>query len=940
MNHNQACPDEVTLRCLLDGGVPELEMETYDLHIAECEHCQNLLQQITAEPGGWTKSVREASTPHVQDESALAEAIEALKKSPEAEAASMLPGCGEEFSLEFLSPPAKEDELGRIGQYEVREIIGRGGMGQVFKAFDPSLNRFVAIKVIAPQLATSSGARRRFKREARAAAAISHEHVVSIYSVDEVQGLPYLVMEYVPGISLQERVDRDGPLELKEILRIGMQTASGLAAAHAQGLVHRDIKPANILLENGVERVKITDFGLARMVDDASLTQSGILAGTPQYMAPEQACGEAQDHRVDLFSLGSVLYTLSTGHPPFRADSTMGVLRRVSDEQPRDVRSINSEMPRWFATIVKKLHAKKPADRYQTAAEVADILGRYLTHLQEPGPIPLPHQAQGGVKRVLRLQQRWAAAAAVLLVLLCGLGIAEATGANAISRFLSTVLRINTPQGTLIVEVDDPDVNVSVDQDGKEVTITGAGIHELKLRPGQHQWKATKDGKPIKSDVVTIQKNGKEVVKVSLEPLGSPSVQGQTTMSWKDEMVDSLVLPREVVGLAFTADGKRLATASADGALLLLDIAPGASGSASRFASWKLEKSTRLLQAHPADVDSVAFSPDGRFLAAGGKDTAVRLWDVPSLTEIRRLTAQPTSQVFLRFSPDAKALAAGTDRTVKLWDVATGKALWDSSSPGGPLAGVAIGPDGKTLAAASRSGTITFLDLATGKELLALRRDVPILTMAVSLDGRLIATTTSEERTVVLDATTGEVVKSTTHPRRSVASLAFSPDGKYLASGTSAGEVLVWELVGSSAPVILIQHQGPVTSLAFSPDGKTLASASKDRTIRLSGLATARLVGEMKGSGAVQANPKPIELQVRKQAGKTEILIEGGKLQPSEELATLLKNLAPKKDRLVNVTVATDVDYGTVRAILNAIQLAGLRSSITATDAVATPSKP
>src|SRR5207244_2968915 len=162
-------------------------------------------------------------------------------------------------------------------------------------------------------------------------------HVIDIHAVDETRELPYLVMEYISGISLQERLDKSGPLELKEILRIGVQTASGLAAAHAQGLVHRDVKPANILLENGVERVKLTDFGLARAVDDASLTQSGVVPGTPQYMAPEQALGEAVDARADLFSLGSVLYALCTGHPPFRAATALAVLKRICDDTPRDV---------------------------------------------------------------------------------------------------------------------------------------------------------------------------------------------------------------------------------------------------------------------------------------------------------------------------------------------------------------------------------------------------------------------------------------------------------------------------------------------------------------------------------------------------------------------------------------------------------------------------
>ena len=234
-------------------------------------------------------------------------------------------------------------------------------MGIVLKAFDPALHRAVAIKVLAPQLATNNSARQRFAREARAAAAIRNEHVVAIHAVDEWKGLPYLVMEFIPGRSLQDRIDRTAPLDITSILRIGMQTAAGLAAAHAQGLVHRDIKPANILLENGVERVKLTDFGLARAVDDASLTQSGVVAGTPLFMAPEQARCETVDHRADLFSLGAVLYAMCTGRSPFRASTTLGVLRRVSDDPHRPVREVNPEVPHWLAAIVDRLLAKDRA---------------------------------------------------------------------------------------------------------------------------------------------------------------------------------------------------------------------------------------------------------------------------------------------------------------------------------------------------------------------------------------------------------------------------------------------------------------------------------------------------------------------------------------------------------------------------------------------------
>lgn len=210
-----------------------------------------------------------------------------------------------------------------MGVYEVSGVIGYGGMGVILKALEPSLNRYVALKVLWPHLAVHGAARQRFAREARAAAAVVHEHVVPIYAVDEFQGIPYIVMQYVPGRSLQDRITRDGGLPLEQILRIGRQIAAALDAAHAQGLVHRDVKPANILLENGIERVLVTDFGLARTADDASLTHSGMVAGTPQFMSPEQARGELIDHRSDLFSLGSVLYTMCTGHPPFRAETLM-----------------------------------------------------------------------------------------------------------------------------------------------------------------------------------------------------------------------------------------------------------------------------------------------------------------------------------------------------------------------------------------------------------------------------------------------------------------------------------------------------------------------------------------------------------------------------------------------------------------------------------------
>lgn len=285
-----------------------------------------------------------------------------------------------------LGPPSHPEMLGRLGRYEIERKIGSGGMGIVFKAFDTELNRPVAIKVLAPYLARNGAARQRFGRESRAAAAVVHEHVVAIHNVESDGETPFIVMQYVSGESLQARVQRLGPLSVEEILRIGIQTAAGLAAAHEQGIVHRDVKPENILLENSVDRVLLTDFGLARTVDDASLTHTGVIAGTPSYMSPEQANGDGIDHRTDLFSFGSVLYFIATGHPPFRAERAMGVLHRICTTPHRPVWQVNAKIPQELSQLIDRLLEKNPAKRVGSAHAVRETLTRILAKVQSGRP--------------------------------------------------------------------------------------------------------------------------------------------------------------------------------------------------------------------------------------------------------------------------------------------------------------------------------------------------------------------------------------------------------------------------------------------------------------------------------------------------------------------------------------------------------------------------
>ncbi len=381
------CSDD-SLRLLLREDEQSDDYRDAARHVDSCPHCQQRIGELAAEDDEWHEAHEmllagdESGTGTIDRLSAHGRSRRRWQRQPTAWTEAM--------ARQLLSPPSHPEMLGRIGRYEVERLIGTGGMGVVFKAFDSELNRPVAVKLLTPYLAGSGAARKRFAREARAAAAVVHEHVVAIHNVETDGEVPFLVMQYVPGESLQDRLDREGALDVCEILRIGMQTASGLAAAHAQGLVHRDVKPSNVLLEKGVERSLLTDFGLARASDDASLTRTGHHLGTPQYMSPEQARGDAVDARSDLFSLGSVMYAMCTGRPPFRAETSYGVLRRITDAEPRPIREINPNIPEWLERLIQKLLAKSLVDRFQTADEVAELLQQCLAHVQQPTSVSLP----------------------------------------------------------------------------------------------------------------------------------------------------------------------------------------------------------------------------------------------------------------------------------------------------------------------------------------------------------------------------------------------------------------------------------------------------------------------------------------------------------------------------------------------------------------------
>jgi hypothetical protein len=574
----------------------------------------------------------------------------------------------QELSLDFLSPSQKAGSLGRLDHYEVCEVIGRGGMGVVLKAFDEKLHRVVAVKVMAPELAASPQGRRRFVREAQAAAAVRHEHVIDIHAVEVAGPLPYLVMECIVGVSLEDRIRRNGSLRLKEVLRIGMQIAQGLAAAHAQGLVHRNIKPANILLENGIERVKITDFGLARPVEDDSVTLPGMIAGTPQFMAPEQAAAGPVDRRADLFSLGSVLYMMCAGQPPFAAGNAFAVLKRVCEETPWPVRELNPEVPDWLAAIIERLYAKDPANRFQSAAEVAERLANGLAHVQEPSAVPAPKlAARAGVVFGTRRRHWLIAAAAVLLL----------AGAVLAPLYLFGWIGARNQHGG---------------QNGPEPSV------QLRLRTTLRGYTGT---------VHWVVFHPHEKM------LASAGAEGDTTLKLWDLATEKVLDTLEghtgqITHVAFSPDGKTLASSSWDGTARL----------------WQLESRTEIAKLErPSIAWTVVFSPDGKTLATSYDETTLKWWDVATQEERAQLEVGGSVRS-LAYSPDGKTLAVligwKTERDVQLWDVAT------KQRRAAPLAhfdganGAAFTSDSRILETGSLDRTVKLWDVTKGTELASL----------------------------------------------------------------------------------------------------------------------------------------------------------------------------------------------------------------------------
>jgi WD40 repeat protein len=862
------CPTSEELESLLRGLAPAAALEPLARHLEHCDACALRAQRLGAEDT-LEHALRTAAgttpPPHGPEVQELIERLESLHPAAlptagppaAADGATPAPLSGPAAAYDFLAPAREPEEIGRIAHYRVLRLIGQGGMGMVFAAEDTYLRRPVALKVMKPALAADGTARQRFLREAQAAAAIRHEHIVTIYQVGEERGVVFLAMEFLQGEPLDRWLRRGCRTGPDEVVRLGREIAVGLTAAHAQGLIHRDVKPANVWLEalpaeagdpSPRYRAKLLDFGLARTArDDLHLTRPGTVVGTPAYMAPEQARGEAVDARCDLYSLGCVLYRLCTGRLPFPADNLMALLTALATESPPAVGDLAPDVPPALAELVLRLLARDPADRPPSAQAVVEEL-RALERevvawsgtpgsrsgIEAPPADPTPTLPAAPAKtrpavRASRLRHLHVAAAVLL-------------GAGAVLAGLA-VFRLPTDGGELIVEVDDPNVAVQLNKTGGVTLEDRARDRRYELRAGTRPLPSGEyeivvsepaAGLEFSTRQLTIRRGRGTTVRAWFRKPAGAGAAAAWQPGPADNVLHGLVarpavragvgnwqvttwFPRsEVYAVAWAPGGRSFACGTAAGEVRIYDA--------------RTLRLVRLLDGHTNIVQALAWSPDGRRLASGSDDQTVRLWDADGTPgPVLRGHVGPVFGV--AWAPDGKRLATGSwDGIVRLWDAdgTPGPTL-----PGhtGPIQRLAWAPDGKRLASAGGDGTVRLWQADGTPGPVLKGHDGWVYAVAFTPDGKRLASG-GGDHTVRLwgaDGTVGAVLKG---HEDLVVSVAWSPDGTRLASASWDQTVRLWGADGT-AGAVLRGHLGWVRGVAWAPDGKRLASAGSDQSVRL-----------------------------------------------------------------------------------------------------------
>jgi WD40 repeat protein/tRNA A-37 threonylcarbamoyl transferase component Bud32 len=679
----------------------------------------------------------------------------------------------------------------RIGKFEVLDVLGTGGMGTVYKARDPILYRLVALKTVSAQLLANEDARVRFQREARAAARLQHPNIVTVYELGEADGAVYIAMELLAGMDLVEAMVPPERLSLTEKLRAVVQVCRGLDFAHKRGVIHRDVKPANVrLLPDGT--IKIVDFGIARM-GDSTVTQTGVVLGTPSYLAPEVLSTDRIDYRADMWSVGIILYELVTGRRPFQGPTFAALAYKIVHEPLPPIDAAALSLPAGLEELIARALAKEPARRFADLAEMAVTLERVLG--VTPGSDVITPEARqraatrsldearqlarrGDVDRALEAARRAQALAP------------DATGAADLVDELERRLPAEPAAAGPLPELDG--------------TLVSEPTPSRRTPTG-----ARRTPTPVLTE---IRARGAAVFR-ELATFGEPPATQVAVVSPVKDV---------------------LAVAGADGAIRLWDLA-----ARTRLAVLRTDIHRRA--GHDARPLALAFSPDGMLLASGHVDGAIHVWDVARGEELMARPRHDQMVSCLAFSPSGQELASGgVDSVVKVWDLETarrGEARRRLMRQPATVTAIAYVAGGRLLLTGHSNRLLRLLDAESGRLVATLRGpEAPVNLLCPSPDGRLVAVGSQDRVLRVFDVEQRAAVAVLGAQRKAATSMCFFPDGEHLVTVALDNAVQLWHL---RTPEPLASLWGPAaesfTGVTLYGGGDHMAVALADGRIRLWG---------------------------------------------------------------------------------------------------------